>query len=243
MRLNTTLGNRLKSQLAVNASALLHLLFPQLCILCWRENPVNGDRLCIDCMLEMPFTVDFDLDYNNVTKHFFGRVPLAHGGALLNYYEESNLTEMLHRFKYKNKTKIGVYLGHRMAKKIVESPKFDQIDLIIPVPLHAKKQRQRGYNQSKVIADAIGEKLLAPVCNTAITKAYNNASQTRKTRLERLENVSKAFQLVDKSQIKGRSVLLVDDVVTTGATLEACCLEVLRGKPKALYVVCAAVAR
>lgn len=223
--------------------ALVHIIYPKLCILCWKSTPVKGDYLCVHCMVELPFTIDGDIPYNNVSKHFFGRLPLRHAAALLNFYEESQLRVMLFKLKYKGKRQVASYLGKEMAYKILTLKHFGRLDAIVPIPLHWKKEKQRGFNQSALIAKAMSEVLEIPVLYDVLVKVENNTSQTRKSRSQRLDNVDKVYQIQNHKKIRGKAILMVDDVVTTGATIEACGLELLKAQPEALYVYCAAVAR
>lgn len=221
----------------------LHLIYPELCYMCWKESPAPNNKLCVSCMLDMPYTTDFDKVHNHVSNHFFGRVPIAHAAALLNYFEDSNLTEMLHKLKYRSKKDVGVYLGKLLGAKIKASKMYPNIDAITYVPLHPEKQRKRGYNQSRLIASGVSSIIEAPILDNLLYKKINNASQTQKSRLGRLKNVDLAFGLKDSIQIKDLSILIVDDVVTTGATLEACCKQLVQGGCKRISIACAAVAR
>jgi competence protein ComFC len=223
--------------------ALIHIIYPRLCILCWKSTPVKEDYLCVHCMVELPFTIDGDIPFNNVSKHFFGRLPLNHAAALLNFYEESQLRVMLFKLKYRGKRQVATYLGREMAYKILTLKHFGRLDAIVPVPLHWRKEKQRGYNQSVLIAKAMSDVLEIPVLNDVLVKVEHNTSQTRKSRSQRLVNVDKVYLVQNLEKIKNKSILIVDDVVTTGATIEACGLELLKAQPESLYVYCAAVAR
>lgn len=222
---------------------LLHLISPELCYLCWCEPPLAGDKLCIHCIDALPVTVDFDLVHNNVSLHLFGRVPIKHAAAALNYWPDSPIKEVLHQLKYGGKKELGIWLGRVMAPMIRDCPLIDTIDVLTYVPIHEAKQRRRGYNQSRIIAEGITQILPIPIVDQAITKHKISDSQTRKSRVGRLDNVATVFELTDNTYIAGKSVLLIDDVITTGATIEAAARQLINGGCKDIYVITAAVAR
>jgi ComF family protein len=171
---------------------------------------------------------DFHLDLDNpFTSRFWGRIKIE-GGAALYYFMKSGLTQrLIHQLKYKGQRKIGVKLGQLYGEKLRGAKGFENIDLILPVPLHPKKQHARGYNQCELFASGLSETMEIPWRKNILVKTTHNASQTQKTRMERLENVRATFHINNPDQLKGKHVLIVDDVLTTGATLEACAEKVL----------------
>lgn len=200
---------------------LLHFVYPELCIACDVRHPVQGSGFCIECISELPFTSFHTECENIVDKHFWGRVKIEKATALLYFQKGELVQEMLHKLKYKNDKKVGQVLGRRFGVELVEANFLEDIDVLIPVPIHKSKLAKRHYNQSEVLADAISEIANIPVENKIIVKAKNTSSQTDKSRANRLENLLGSFQLIDTEKVKGKHVLIIDDVLTTGATVEA----------------------
>ena len=138
------------------------------------------------------------------------------------------MQNLLHQLKYKGKKEIGLYFGRRMGEAFAASERHKEIDALVPLPLFFKRERKRGYNQAAVICEGISEVTGLPVLNNVITRLKNTATQTHRNRAERWENIEGKFELINKEEIEGKHVLLVDDVLTTGATLEACGSELLK---------------
>ena len=198
-------------------------LFPEVCEAC-EENLSNDNLLCVLCMYELPITDQFFFADNRFTKHFIGRVNIVHGAAYLDFYKEGIAQVLMHKLKYKGKYYIGEFLGRMAGKKLIESPLFSQIDAIIPVPLHSKKKSRRGYNQCEAFASGISEVTKIPQINNALLKMKNTPSQTAKSRTERIANVENSYSIDISLNLDHKHILLVDDVITTGATLEACAI-------------------
>lgn len=164
---------------------------------------------------------------NPISRVFWGRVKLNAATSFLFFNKGGNVQELMHALKYKNKKEVGIYLGELLGQEIKNSPLFNHIDLVIPVPLHPKKYRKRGFNQSEVIAIGINNVIRAKIDPTSFVRMVNTDSQTRKSRYNRWENVKGVFGILNEDQISGKHILLVDDVLTTGATLEACAATLL----------------
>lgn len=170
----------------------------------------------------MPAT-SFQLSAGNPAEQvFFGRVPVQHAMAGYYFARDTCLQQLIHQFKYKGRKDIAVYLGRQLGLQLKQSNWWQQLSMIIPVPLNKAKQRHRGYNQAAMLANGMAEVLDCEVLEDGLTRKANAITQTHKTRLERWENVADVFQLNKLSKVKNNHVLLVDDVLTTGATLEAC---------------------
>lgn len=203
-------------------SDFVSLMYPNLCAACGNALNHGEDVICLICEAKLPQT-DFHLDENNpVAKHFWGRVNLKSASSFYYFNKGSRVQHLIHQLKYKSKTEVGIKLGKLYAYKLVESDSVKNVDVVIPIPLHYKKQKQRGYNQSDFIAKGVSEVLGKPFDIKSIIREHDNISQTKKTRFERWSNVENIFRIKNPENIKGKHVLLVDDVVTTGATLEAC---------------------
>ena len=222
---------------------IFHTIFPDLCLACSQQPKARQASFCIGCLLEMPYTDHFFQKNNDVTKHFRGRVSLHHGAALLYFREGSKVQNMLHQLKYKKRIEIGQILGELAGKKLLESTLFEKPDLIIPVPIHPKKVLKRGYNQSEVFGKAVSQVICVALMDDILLKDRWSESQTGKSRTARVANVEEVFILKRPDQIRGRHILLVDDVVTTGATIEACCNTLKEGNVGKISVLSIASAK
>jgi ComF family protein len=201
---------------------LISLLFPDLCNACGKLLVTGEHNLCTHCLFDLPYT-DFHLFADNkVAKQLWGRLPASDVTAMLFFKKGSNVQTMVHRLKYNGKMDLGFQLGQMLGARLLQSSLYKEIDLIIPVPLHKRRERIRGYNQSKCIADGVGAALGVQVLNGVLTKLRSTDSQTRKGRFSRYENLKSVFHITDSSLLLNRHVLLIDDVITTGATLESC---------------------
>lgn len=199
------------------------LIFPELCQACAKSLYRNEDVICANCLYHLPYT-DFHLNLQNiVAQQFWGKLPIEAASALLYFSKGGLVQNLMHQLKYKNRPEVGVYLGKLAGKRLLENPVFASADLIIPVPLHKQKQLKRGYNQSLSFAEGLSAKMLLPVENNNLVKITSTESQTKKSRSSRYENMKDVFSVKNPQQLTGKHILLVDDIVTTGATLEACC--------------------
>ena len=201
---------------------LINLLFPELCNGCG-ELLFRGEKeICTKCLFDLPYT-DFHLHADNlVAKQLWGRLPLNAAMAMLYFKKNSKVQNLIHSLKYKGKTEVGVLMGKLLAQKLKESELYKDIDLIIPVPLHQKKLRLRGYNQSEYIAIGLGKEMEIPFTTTNLARKKATESQTKKARYTRFENMLQVFEIKNAEELKDKHILLIDDVITTGATLEAC---------------------
>jgi ComF family protein len=198
------------------------LFFPNYCLAC-NNTLVKGEEIvCTSCITEMPQT-DYHLDRENALQIRMAlRIPVVYAFAFFKFAKSSRVQRLLHNLKYKNHPEIGVTLGKVYGTRLIDSGLSSEFDLILPVPLHESRKRKRGYNQSAKFAEGLSEKLCIPFSDALLTRARNTQTQTRKTKLNRWQNVNDVFLLKDSASIKGKHILLVDDVITTGATIEAC---------------------
>ena len=216
--------------------ALLHLLFPQVCAACGSDALPRAQLLCLPCLEALPQT-HFHLHHHNpIKKIFTGRLPLQHATAQYYFTKESGLQHLLHQMKYKGAKELCVYMGRLMGQQLVESSWIESIDALVPLPLFAKRQRQRGYNQASLLCDGMAEVLQKPVLNEVVIRRTATESQTRKNRVERWQNMEGRFSLADADKLKGKHLLLIDDVVTTGATLESCGRTLLKAESTQLSI-------
>ena len=204
------------------ANDVISLLFPELCNGCGTHLYYGEKEICIKCLNDLPFTDDYLFKENSVAKQLWGRLPCNAAMAMLYFKKGTKVQNLIHSLKYKDKTAVGVKLGNLLGERIKSVKQYQNIDLIIPVPLHPKKERKRGYNQSKYIADGIAEILNVPVSSSHLIRSQSTESQTKKSRYIRYENMQDVFHIYNSEELKNLHILLVDDVITTGATLEAC---------------------
>ncbi len=206
-------------------SRLLDLISPRLCVVCGNRLAVTEETLCSKCYLHLPRT-DFanDLYENVMAKLFWGQIKLEKATALFYYEPHAETAQILYELKYKNHPEIGVVMGRMMAKELMKSGLFEDIDALVPVQLAKKRERERGYNQSLELAKGVSEVTGLPIANLVIRRTKFVGSQTKRGRWERNENVEHVFELVDDN-ISDQHLLLIDDVVTTGATVIACAKE------------------
>ncbi|HLV41298.1 MAG TPA: phosphoribosyltransferase family protein [Brumimicrobium sp.] len=198
----------------------LSLIFPHFCVICKKELNDQSEHFCFICEQDLHYTFFEKYTEKSVADEvFWGRLKIENVYALL-YYENGNSTkEILHNIKYKEGKELGRFMGEMMGKKLKLSPKFSSIDALLPIPVHSKKEFSRGYNQSLLIAQGLSEVLGIPVVDALYRKTHDE-SQTRKNKDERYQNVKGKFGLKKKGLEGYHHVMIVDDVLTTGATLE-----------------------
>ncbi|MCP4310051.1 MAG: ComF family protein [Bacteroidetes bacterium] len=216
--------------------------FPALCLVCGKRLSGPGALLCLDCEYNLPKTGYRDMTNNPVNQAFWGRVPVEMGTSLFRFEKGSSYQSLLHELKYKGNPSAGLYLGRMLGQELLHSS-FSACDILVPVPLHRKRQKKRGYNQSEVIASGSSEITGIPVVNSLLTRSIHHPSQTSKGRYDRYLNVKGNFRISPRApDVNGMKILLIDDVMTTGSTLEACCLELLRNFNCLLYIATVAIA-
>jgi len=222
---------------------LLDLFYPDLCVCCTR--PLNREEqvICLHCSLGLPRTAFHMLDENKATDIFAGRIPVERAIAFVYFTKEGTVQQLLHHFKYKKKQQVGTILGRLYAADLSECDWIREVDVIIPVPLHRKKESSRGFNQAAVFATALGNALHIEVCTGALERIKHTVSQTTKSRKARLDNVSNVFRITSPGPVQHKHVLLIDDVLTTGATLESCALELLKIPGTRISIATIAIAR
>lgn len=209
--------------------SVLHLFFPHICTGCGSDILNVESALCMRCVDAMPET-NFELHPGNpVEKSFWGRLPLNGATAQFYFTKESLMQHLMHQFKYKGNRELGIQLGRMMGEQIMNSGRF-HADALVPLPLFPAKEKRRGYNQATVLCQGMAERMKIPILDKAITRPQHTETQTKKGRIERWKNMEGKFILSDPDAIKNKHLLLVDDVVTTGATLEACGNELLKAE-------------
>ncbi len=208
----------------------LNLFFPNICQACGNYLFQQEEVICTRCLFDMPKT-NFHLEKNNpVSMLFWGRIKIEYATAFFTFSKGSRFQKLIHKLKYKKQKQIGIELGKQLGLQLNKSEFFNDIDFIVPVPLHLKKRRIRGYNQSELIAEGVASATGKSTEFTNLYRAVHSDSQTKKNKLERWENVNNIFQLKDTTLFANKHILLVDDVVTTGSTLEACTQALLQSE-------------
>ncbi len=216
-------------------NSLIHLLFPHTCSGCGNDILTKESMLCMRCMETLPET-NFETHANNpVEKKFWGRLALDAATAQYYFTRESLVQHLMHQFKYKANQALGLQLGKMMGQRIQQSNRF-KIDALIPLPLFPAKEKKRGYNQATILCQGIAECLHIPVLKDVIIRSQHTETQTKKGRIERWQNMEGKFELINPAAIQNKHILLVDDVVTTGATLEACGAELLKAENAKLSI-------
>jgi len=207
--------------------SFLHLLFPHVCTGCGSDILERDSQLCLRCLELLPET-HFELyPHNPVEKIFWGRLPLVAATAQYYFTKESLLQHLMHQLKYKQNKELGWQAGRMMGYQLLRSERFYN-DALIPLPLFPGKEKRRGYNQAMILCEGMSETMHIPVMNNVIIRPHHTETQTRKGRVERWQNIEGKFILKDPSAIRNKHILLVDDVITTGATLESCGAELLK---------------
>lgn len=209
------------------AKDFLSLLYPEICVSC-NASLYKGEReVCTRCRSYLPYTRFHNEKDNPVAQLFWGRVQVENATAYFVFRKGSRFQKILHKIKYQNRQNLGIELGKWFGNELLKT-EFERVDLIAPVPLHPKKLNTRGYNQSELIAKGIADTLQKPMLPKLVKRIVENPTQTRKGRYERWTNVDGIFELSDHGLAKDKHILLVDDVVTTGSTLEACVSSILK---------------
>lgn len=220
----------------------IRLIFPVTCAACG-EVLVNNERIiCMSCNYTLPRT-NFHYDQNNpVARIFWGRIRIENATALYYFNKGSRFRHLIHELKYNGRKDIGIELGRIFGYELKVVEEFHKLDLVIPVPLHRKKQKRRGFNQSEYIARGISEALCKPLDVISFIRSVHSSTQTRKSRYDRWLNVEGIFKVTNQQVFNGKHILIVDDVITTGATLEACATEILKVEGTKVSVVALAMA-
>lgn len=204
------------------------MLYIEHCAACGQRLYKQEEIICLFCQQELPIT-NYHNDVDNpLAKRFWGRVQLENAATYLNFTKGGRVQQLIHRLKYKNDTAVGSFLGAQYGNILRQSPHFADIDAVIPIPLHRRKLRKRGFNQSEIIAASLAQTLQKPMLSNVVQRNADTETQTRKGRAERWQNVSSVFAITDPSALSNKHLLLVDDVITTGATIEACATELLK---------------
>jgi ComF family protein len=214
----------------------VHLLYPHNCAGCASDLLENDQPICIHCYSNLPETNYAALSANPIEKIFYGRLKVKEATTGYYFSKSSVLQRLIHQLKYNGNTDVGHQLGQWLGLQLQKSNRFNQIDALIPLPLYPSKEKKRGYNQATILCEGISEVMNIPVLDNIVLRKRYTDTQTKKGRTERLKNVDGSFELSDSSALQNKHVLLVDDVITTGATLEACGLVIKEAKDVELSI-------
>ena len=199
--------------------SFLAMLFPPVCMSCECVLLQQELFICTACLFHLPINDHHLFEENELTKRMLGKTHIETGAAYFTFSKSSLVQTLIHKLKYKQGIAIGDYLGFCLGEQLKESTLYDDIDLILPLPLHPKKKKKRGYNQSESIAGGVARAMSLPVNTLDFQRVIDTASQTKKNRMERYTNVENAFTCIHPEAFANKHILLVDDVLTTGATL------------------------
>ncbi|MDQ3141575.1 MAG: ComF family protein [Bacteroidota bacterium] len=218
----------LREKIFYGIDAFLDIIYPTICISCERKTNSIEELFCLNCQYELQVSDMYQFTQNAFTEKFKGRIELNVGAAMYPYVKGGVIQKVLEALKYKNRPDIGHRLGKHFGKILSQEDMLVDLDLIIPVPLHYKKKVLRGYNQSMVFGVGLAEHLHTTCREDVLQKTTWTDSQVEKNRMDRMQNMDGAFKLKDAATLKGKHILLVDDILTTGATLESCALTLLK---------------
>lgn len=220
---------------------VLNLFFPKTCAGCNALLLQTETVICTQCRHDIPLTNHFQVKENEAFAKFYGKVPVEFVVALMEFHKKGIVQEMIHKLKYKNQQDIGKVIGYWCAENLKALPEINQIDCIVPVPLHPKKLRKRGYNQVSTFGKTLAEVLEIPYDENILVRTQFTETQTKKTLLNRSENVKDIFDINHTYSTPFRNFLLIDDVITTGATLVSCAKALQKIPNSTVSIACMAM--
>ena len=219
-----------------------HLFFPHVCEGCGTDVLNNESLICAACFVKLPETGFIKEPNNPAEKIFYGRIKVEAAGSAFYFTKHSLLQHLIFQLKYRGNKDVGFYLGKLLGYQLIQTNRFNEVDVIIPLPLNPRKERKRGYNQAAMIAEGIVEVWKRPILKDAVQRLVFTETQTHKDRISRWQTMEGVFATLNEEAIKSKHVLLIDDIVTTGATLEACGEKILEVPDTKLSIITAAYA-
>ncbi len=201
---------------------IMDYVFPRYCVVCGQALSSSENFLCAECLIRLPRTNLHLQKDNDIEKNLWGKMPLERASAYLRYHKKGMVSTLVANLKYKGNARLGVFMGRCMAKDLQGSSFFAGIDFIVPLPLHKSRLKQRGYNQSEQLAQGISLVTNIPMRTDILVRKRNTETQTLKSEVQRWENLQDGFECRSPEELTGKHILLVDDVMTTGATVVAC---------------------
>ncbi len=236
------LGNQLRESNTI-LDDFISLFFPRFCLACSGPMVRGEEILCTHCITELPKTHYHLLPENQIKLRLAGRLPIHHAWAFLKFRKRGIVQHLLHQLKYNQHPEVGVRLGQAYGWELSQHGYDKHFDLIVPVPLHTTRQRQRGYNQSAKFAEGLSLAMNIPWDESVSIRTLSSETQTHKSKSERWDNVKDVFSIDSSSKVMDKRILLVDDVITTGATLEACGQHLVSNGCRQLSIACLAEAQ
>lgn len=222
---------------------LLDIIYPRSCEACG-ESLLGGENLiCVKCLIDLPRTNSHREQIDSISNRFWGKIPVSNTVTYLKFSKKGKVQKLLHELKYRNKPEVGKFLGQLYGTDLKEIKFEEKIDLLIGVPLHPTKLIQRGYNQSDYIAEGLSLSLDIPFETELVKRVIHTSSQTKKTRFERFQNVENIFEVIDAEKIKDKRIAIIDDVLTTGSTIESLAATLLNEGCKDITVITIATAQ
>ena len=222
---------------------LINLFFPEVCAGCDGFLLAGEAVICTKCRHDLPLTNHCAIEDNEACQKFYGKLPIGFAATLCYFHQKGIVQEMIHKLKYKGQEAIGKTLGYWLAQELKQKPQIAEIDFIVPVPLHKKKLRQRGYNQVTEFGKALSESLNIPIDENLLVRNVYSKSQTKKNRAGRSANSKAVFSADLSENRRGEHYLIIDDVLTTGATLESCGRALLEIEGARLSIACIAMTK
>ncbi len=208
---------------------MLNLLFPRICAGCGVILSDGGRTLCVKCRHNLPIANFHNLENEVLKNKFYGRFPLVNATSLIQFQKRGLTQELMHNLKYRGYKELSSFFGEWLGSELAENPNYQEIDMVIPVPLHKQRLKKRGYNQVEGFGKELAKALEVPYRDDILVKVSKTGSQVFKTRILRFETEAVFFNQ-KMEEIKGLHILLVDDIITTGATLEKCALQLLKSE-------------
>ncbi len=220
---------------------LINLFFPKACSGCNSFLLANENVICTVCRHEIPLTNHHKIENNEAVVKFYGRIPIEFAAALFYFHKKGIVQEMIHKLKYKGHQEVGTAIGYWYAEELKTIAVLDSVDYIVPVPLHKKRLKERGYNQVETFGRALSESMGIPYNDSVLIRNVYSKTQTKKNLLGRSEVVGSIFSAEYNEALHNKHFMLIDDVITTGSTLEACGRELLKIPGAKLSIVCMAM--
>ena len=222
--------------LSDSIGAIAHLFYPSICFGCRKNEIGPTEWLCLNCLSTLPLTGFENARDNPVEQLFWGRTPIQFASSCFFYVEKTPIQRLIHQVKYKEQQQLGKWLGQLMGRQLNTIYQSYQVDIMLPMPLHPKKQHQRGYNQATLLCEGIRTITNCDFAEQLLIRNTNTQTQTKKTRMERWNNVSEVFSITNTQAIINKHIVLVDDVITTGASTEACAAALLKEGARAVSI-------
>ena len=205
-----------------------HLLYPHNCEGCGTDVLNDDSYLCAKCLHDLPVTGFVNAANNPVEQCFYGRIKVEAAASGFYFGKDGLVQHVITQLKYKNHQEMGIFLGRLIGHQLCATNRFDDVEVLVPLPLNDRKEAKRGFNQAALICEGISQTWAKPICKDAVERTIFTQSQTNKTRIDRWQNMEGVFAIANAKAIENKHVLLVDDIMTTGATLEACGNEILQ---------------